>query len=399
MMRARTATARSRAPNRRARAAHSPPVDRHARTNGVVVTYSPGKAGAPDGHDALTREGIARRLATFMGFPFEGEYDASRRYDNPPYFVPGITLSSEAASDLGIRGELDLFGGVVPYPFVATKAITHPLVAAASRAPEGWCAEFSRRVAGVVLDGFSAFAREDALEAGRQLLKDGSARVKLVTGIAGRGQTAVDNPAELEDALSAIDDEQIAAHGVVIEQNLTDVITYSVGQIRVAGFFGTYCGTQCATTNNRGEEIYGGSDLIVVAGDFDALLDLPLTEEIRLAIGQARVYDEAAAQCFTGYFASRRNYDIALGLDFAGRRRSGVLEQSWRLGGASGAEIGALEAFRADPSLRAVRAMTREIYGEPPLLPPHAAVYFSGADPRLGSLTKYAWTEPYADTR
>jgi hypothetical protein len=58
-----------------------------------------------------------------------------------------------------------------------------------------------------------------------------------------------------------------------------------------------------------------------------------------------------------------------------------------------------LEAFRADPSLRAVRAISREIYGEPPALPPHATVYFSGVDPRVGLLTKFAWTEPYADTR
>ena len=49
--------------------------------------------------------------------------------------------------------------------------------------------------------------------------------------------------------------------------------------------------------------------------------------------------------------------------DAVGRRRSGVLEQSWRAGGASGAEIAALEAFRADPSLPSVRAITREVYG------------------------------------
>ena len=79
--------------------------------------------------------------------------------------------------------------------------------------------------------------------------------------------------------------------------------------------------------------------------------------------------------------------------------RSGVLEQSWRLGGASGAEIGALEAFRADPSLRIVRAMTREVYGEAPALPAGAVVYYSGVDASVGALTKYALTEPHADTR
>jgi hypothetical protein len=89
----------------------------------------------------------------------------------------------------------------------------------------------------------------------------------------------------------------------------------------------------------------------------------------------------------------------AEGRDGAGRHRSGVLEQSWRLGGASGAEIGALEAFRADPSLKIVRAMTREVYGETPALPPDAVIYFSGVDPSVGALTKYALTELYADAR
>jgi hypothetical protein len=100
--------------------------------------------------------------------------------------------------------------------------------------------------------------------------------------------------------------------------------------------------------------------------------------------------------CFPGLFASRRNYDVAQGLDAGGRRRCGVLEQSWRAGGASGAEVAALEAFRAEPALRAVRASTGEFYGEretPP--PPHATVYFRGVDERVGPITKYAVVEAH----
>jgi len=358
-----------------------------------VVTYSPGAKGAPDGHVASTRKEIARRLAAFMGFAYEGEYDPHQSYAAPPYFVPSATLTSEEASRLGVCGLHDLFGGVVPCAFVATKTITHSLLDFESSAPAGWCPEFPRRVADVVLDGFSVFAKEDALLAGRRLLAFGPIRVKRATGIAGLGQTIVGDAAELARALDAIDAEEMGRFGAVVEQNLTEVITYSVGQVRVAEVVGTYHGTQHLTTNNRGAEVYGGSDLIVVQGDFDAMLTLTLPEEIRLAIAQARAYDDAAAQCFDGLFASRRNYDVAQGLDSVGQRRSGVLEQSWRLGGASGAEIGALEAFRADPSLRTVRAMSREVYGEAPVLPSNAAVYFSGNDPHVGPLTKYAWTE------
>ena len=368
-------------------------------SRGVVVTYSLGAATGRDGHEASTRSEIARRLAAFTGFAYEGEYNPLKRYAVTPYFVPRDTLTSETASRIGVRNESDLFGAVVPHPFVATKTITHPLVDDRSQSPRGWCAEFPRRVADVVLEGYSAFAKEDALRAGRSLLEDGTVRVKLATGLAGLGQFTVESVVELVDALDEIDAEELARSGVVVERNLNDVTTCSVGQVRVADFVGTYYGTQYLTTNNRGAEVYGGSEITVARGDFDALLTLQLPENIQLAIGQARAYDRAAEECFDGFYASRRNYDVAQGRDAAGRRRSGVLEQSWRLGGASGAEIVALEAFRANSSLHTVHAIACEVYGEAPDLPADAAVYFRGNDPNVGPLTKYAWTEPHADAR
>jgi hypothetical protein len=213
------------------------------------------------------------------------------------------------------------------------------------------------------------------------------------------GQAVAADAAGLDAALAALDPAELARHGLVLEEDLAEVTTHSVGQVRAAGLVASYWGTQRLTPDHRGAAVYGGSDLVVARGGFDALAGLDLTPETRLALAQARAYDAAAAACFPGLVASRRNYDVAQGFDAGGRRRSGVLEQSWRVGGASGAEIAALEAFRADPALRVVRASTREVYGEesaaPP--PPHAAVYFRGADGRVGPLTKYALVEPRAD--
>ena len=366
---------------------------------GVVVTYLSAVSARRDGHELATQREIARRLAGVKGFVDGGEFDSHARYPAPRYFLPTDTLTGEAAARLGIRDEDDLYGGVVPSPFVATKTITHPLAHTGARAPRGWTAEFPRRVANVVLDGFSAFAKDDALRAGSRLLEHGPIRVKLATGIAGLGQFVVDSVHALATALDHIDPRAMSEAGLVVEQNLTDVTTYSVGQFRVAGTVGTYYGTQQLTTNNHGAAVYGGSEITVARGDYDTLLRLRLPDDIRLAIEQARTYDAAASQCFPGFFASRRNYDVARGRDAAGRSRSGVLEQSWRAGGASGAEIGVLEAFDKDASLRLARAMTREVYGDEPTLPPNATVYFSGADPSVGSLTKYAWVESYADAR
>ncbi|MBI2203760.1 MAG: DUF3182 family protein [Candidatus Rokubacteria bacterium] len=61
-------------------------------------------------------------------------------------------LADEAAR-LGIRTAGDLFGGIVPFPFVGTKAITHALVSPQAERPTGWSEAFSARTASVVLPG------------------------------------------------------------------------------------------------------------------------------------------------------------------------------------------------------------------------------------------------------
>ncbi|GEO17905.1 DUF3182 family protein [Microvirga aerophila] len=365
----------------------------------VVVEYSPQAGGFADAHERVTRAEIAKRLAALMGFAYAGEYDPSAHYPGRVYFVPSDTLVGvEQAARLGITAEHHLFGGVVPHPFVATKVVTHSLVEPNAYAPEGWSETFPSQVQNVVLFGFSVFTPEQAQAAGERLLERGPVRLKPVHATAGRGQRVVASVIELADALAAIDPAELADAGLVLEENLTAVRTYSVGQVRVADLTATYYGHQRLTNDNAGEEVYGGSDLVIVRGNFEALVQLHLPESIRIAVKQAQVYD-AATSIFPGLFASRRNYDVAEGLNALGQLRSGVLEQSWRIGGASGAEIAALEAFRADPDLQAVRASTYEIYGESPAPPPHATVYFRGTDERVGMLTKYTVVEAHDDAR
>jgi hypothetical protein len=213
--------------------------DREA-TRGVVVTYPVGTATLHNGHMASTRNELARRLASLTGFSYAGEYDPLRHPAMPTYFVPSDTLDSEAATRAGIRRESDLFGGVVPHPFVATKTITHPLPDAPSCVPIGWSREFPRRVADVVLKGASAFAKGDALSAGNTLLAIGPVRVKPGGGIAGLGQSVVDNVIDLAIALETIEPDAMSRSGVVVEENLSDVTTYSIGQVRVADQVATY---------------------------------------------------------------------------------------------------------------------------------------------------------------
>jgi hypothetical protein len=347
-------------------------------------------------HEAVTHAAIARQLADIKGFAFGGEYDPGQGYTGPLYFVPSDTVvGTRVAEALGVRSEDDLFGAVVPHAFVGTKAITHALLDPGRTAAEGWCNAFPEAVRSVVLPGLTAFTREDAREAGTRLLEHGPVRIKRTTGIGGRGQFVADGERALAEVLAELDLDEIALFGVVLEQNLASVITHSVGQVRVAGIVASYCGTQRTTPNNAGVQVYGGSELLVVRGDYDALLELALPTDARLAVRQACAYEAAALAHFPGLIASRRNYDVAQGIDDEGRWCSGVLEQSWRIGGASGAEVGALQAFHADAACRVVRASCVELYGDCDLPPPGAAVYFRGVDEHVGPITKYAIVEPH----
>lgn len=82
-----------------------------------------------------------------------------------------------------------------------------------------------------------------------------------------------------------------------------------------------------------------------------------------------------------------------VGRDAHGVPRIGVLEQSWRIGGASGAEVAAFEAFAADPTLAMVRTSCAERYGTSRDVPADAFVYFEGDDADVGPLVKFARTE------
>ncbi|MET1076491.1 MAG: DUF3182 family protein [Pseudomonas sp.] len=365
-----------------------------ALEQGCVVLY-PNRASEPE-HERVVHAELGRRLAQLQGLGFAGDYRPAAAYAGPLYFVPSGTLVGQAELQrLGIHGELQLFGGAAWQDFVPTKAISHPLLAATAAAPPGWSHDFGERIQGCVLKGLTVFSAADALLAGERLLSEGPLRIKPVRATAGRGQQVIGEARTLRQAIADQDDRELQRFGLVLEENLQQVVTYSVGQVRVADLVASYYGTQRLTHDNTGESVYGGSDLVVVRGGFEALLSLELDDQVRRAIAQAQVYDSAASACFAGFFASRRNYDVARGVDVHGQPRSGVLEQSWRIGGASSAEIAALQAFRGDERLSVLRAASLELYGPRQRPPASSDLLFSGEDAEVGFINKSVRVQPY----
>lgn len=346
----------------------------------------------PQGHEAQTHRALVRRIAGLLEADYANDPADDCAQGAECYFVPDRTLVAEEAEALGIRGEADLFGGVVPYAFVATKTISHGLVDAAAVAPDGWSHALGEALGDAVLPGYSVYSRDDLLRAGRVLLAGGPVRVKAAHEAGGNGQRVVANGRELADHAATLTDAVLRRYGAVVERELAEATTYSIGQARIGAHAIAYFGTQRQTVDHRGLAVYGGSDLTVVRGRFDDLLIHPLPDEMQRAIEQVCRYDAEVMRAFPDICATRCNYDVVAGLDRDGRRRSGVLEQSWRIGGASAAEIAAIEALQAEPSRVLVRASTYENYaGE---VPDGAEVHFRGRDGQVGSLVKYSLVHP-----
>ena len=359
----------------------------------LVVAHSM-REGAPL-HEIETNRALARWLAQILGLKFGGSYDPALHAGRELYLLPTQTLVGPAqAQRLNIKGPQDLWGGYVDHAFICTKAISHGLLSPEAKAPEGWSPTFCERVRDVVLDGVSVFALEDARPAATRLLYSGPIRLKPVNACAGRGQEVIHSLDEFDAIVARPEAAKMFNQGVVLEQDLREVVTHSVGQSFIGDHLISYCGEQHLTQDGQGEEVYGGSDLLVVPGDYAALLKLDLPEDVRNAIEQALVFDRAANEAYPSFFASRRNYDIAQGLDSTGQRRSGVLEQSWRMGGASSAEVAALQSFINHPGLKAIRVSSVETYVDQ-ALPADAIEVYRGPAENSDFLLKYVTVKTY----
>ena len=341
-----------------------------------------------DRHEGQTICSIARSIARLKDFDYAGPDDGVRLDAGLLFFVPDDTLLRHDADALGIREVKDLYGGIAPYPFVQTKAISHRLIDPGAARPEGWSLAFAERIEDVVLPGFTVFTRDDARRAARRLLQRGTVRAKEPRAAGGNGQRTLRSVREADAVLAQLDDDELTTHGLVLELHLDDVTTLSLGRVTLDDATIAYHGRQRMTRDNAGRCVYGGSDLTCVRGGWSALEATPLAAAVRTAVRQARVYDDATSEY--GVVASRRNYDVGQGADSAGRSRSGVFEASWRVGGATPAEVAALESFARDPSIDIVHASSVEAYGANAEPPDGAVVHFHGIDSDAGPVLRYS---------
>jgi len=131
-------------------------------TRGAVVLHVSRPPSFLDSHEGHTLAAVARSVARLKNFDYAGPHDRVSLYGGSLFFVPDETLLRADADALGVRSVKDLLGGIVPHPFVQTKAISHALVAESAARPDGWSTAFTDRIKDVVLPGYSVFSREEA---------------------------------------------------------------------------------------------------------------------------------------------------------------------------------------------------------------------------------------------
>lgn len=365
----------------------------------TAVAWLPHRDGeAHDEHERITLADLAQRIARLKGLPCVGRLEAAgaraaqTAVAGPIYLVAPDTLLADEACKLGVSCRDDLFGGVVTHRMHATKAIVHGLVDDVLVVPSAWRDGLAQRLSGVVLPGYSTFSKRDARVATARLLARGRVRIKSCAGVGGHGQWTVDSRHGVDAVLDGLSDVALGRDGLVCELDLARSLTFSVGQADLGARRISYCGLQRQTPDRHGAPVYGGSDLLIVRGDFEDLLRLDLPPAVRLAIRQARFFDGAVGAWLPDLIVSRNNYDVIQGVDRDGRLRSAVLEQSWRPGGASPAEITAMEHFDRHPQDSVLRVATVEVHGT--AQPPAAArVHYHADDPRRGPMLKYTLIE------
>jgi len=137
-----------------------------------------------------------------------------------------------------------------------------------------------------VLPGYTVFSNRDGRTAAKRMLTRGSIRLKKPLSASGKDQTVVTTLNELDAVLEKVSADEMAEYGLVLEENLRQVRTLSVGEVAVGNLRISYYGTQRTVADNERRLVYGGSELVCVRGGWEALDALPKSPEVHAAVVQ-----------------------------------------------------------------------------------------------------------------
>lgn len=220
-----------------------------------------------------------------------------------------------------------------------TKTLLHPVFG--NPKPEAHDVSFAEEVKDTVLPGFSAFTKKSALQTYIKLFRNDetNVRFKHPKKSDSDGQTVVHSTEETRKIITTHFDSEDENLGLVLETNVIDPQTISIGEIVIGGVTYSRIGFQDEVENNEGNTVFGGGVVHVIEGSLSDLVSKRDgdNDAITLALRQAHTVLEAVRSRTTtsNYIAC----DVIQGTDVSGNLISGVTDLTLRTGGMTGAEL------------------------------------------------------------
>ena len=298
---------------------------------------------------------MAKNIAEYLGLPYFSEEEKLSLDGRSIYYVPPTTQVKEQTTPLGIETPQDFYGLTIENINQVGKAVLHESIS--KSVPGFYSSFFARAVKDLVLPGVTVFSREDLGKGFELLKKKGlfSIRLKPPDKSDGHGQHALKDIGHLKKLLVDVKDEEIVSKGLILEVNLKEAKTISVGFATLGKDTFSFIALQKNDiAKEDGRNRYLGAHARIVRGEMQELTGVVENEVEQSALETSiKFYDKYR---LFNPIASRLSFDFLYGYDSKGNLLSGVTDITGRLGGTCPAiTLSALE-FKNHPSLSAIRS-------------------------------------------
>lgn len=302
---------------------------------------------------------IAQRIARHMGLQYKPSPLFHTTPEESAYIVPGVTLDTATATQLLIKNETDMYGAAVPNFDMIGKSILHQSVS--NNAPPFYNSAFARTVEqnGLVLPGVTGFSVQDLLDSYRAVgTPSRGLRLKQSNESDGNGQHEIVGIEHLRKLLNAIGELELANHGAIIEPNLEQKKTNSVGFFKLGNDQYVFVADQLNGNTDERDRYLGGENIVVTRGEFQALDDLlmRLRDPRQEVVSKAMVFLKHYFEYFPNSITSRLSVDVLSGFHAGFGKLSGITDITGRLGGLCPATILAAQHLQDNPRHEAVAA-------------------------------------------
>lgn len=295
---------------------------------------------------------VAQNVAAYLGLSYYDEKPIRVKADQL-YQVPAVTLVRDSVPN-SIGTVEDFYGTLVNHRSQVGKAILHKSVS--SNAPGFYSPDFAHRVRDLVLPGFSAFSKADLIRTFKkhESTQTHSFRLKLPEKSDGHGQYQIRDQEHLDQILKTQSDKVVAEEGLVIEADLHDAQTISVGFAVLGNDTYSFIADQ-RNDVAEGRQRYLGAGVIVIRGDMRRLVDATQS-------GSNHEKAVRTAQVFYDHYshfdpvASRLSFDYLTGYDKQREHLSGITDITARLGGTCPALLLSVLELKKNPQATAVKA-------------------------------------------